>query len=176
MDLASSRVLGTVLSTRTCPKLVLRRHYPSQVRRAPRPRRRLHPLLSSGQNMRFAPIGKRTMMILGLSWVRGDLSRGQATLPLRTMGHRQNHQQKQGQGFHVLEVAGRISIPRIPSQLVRRIRSHLHHWTCLPRHRDIRRIPTHLLPHPSQMPSDNRILVFPLELWLHTFAGSHRVP
>jgi hypothetical protein len=162
-DLASSRVPGTVLSTLTCPKLALKRRYPLQVRRAPRPRS-LHPLLSSDQSMRFAPTGKRTTMILGSSWVRGDLSRGQATLPLRTTGHRRNHQQKQGQGFRALEVAGRISTLRIPSRLARRIRFHLHPWNCLPRHRDVRRSPTHLLPHPSRMPSDSLILVFLLEL------------
>ena len=116
------------------------------------------------------------MMTPGISWARGDLSQDQAMQPLGTTGHPLNHHRSREQGFLVLEVAGRILIPLIPSQLARHIHSHLLLWTYLPRPRDIPTNPTHLSRRLSQMRSDNLILVFPLALWPLTFAGSHRVP
>ena len=115
------------------------------------------------------------MMTPGISWVRGDPSQDQAMLRLGTEPPL-NHRRSREQDFHVSEVAGRISIPLIPSQLARHIRSHLLLWTYLPRPRDIHTNPTHLSRHLSQMRNDNLILVFPLALWPLTFGGSRRVP
>ena len=172
---ASSGVLATVLNIRICPRSFLRRHYPLQPPRFPRPRS-LHPLLSSDRSTRFVPTGKRTMMTPDISWAPGDRSQDQATTPLGTTRHPQNLRQ-QRQAFHVLEVADRISIARILLQLVQCIRSHPHPHQRTDRPRLIHTNPTHphLSPHPSQMPSDGLTLAFLLELWPHMPVESRKV-